>query len=291
MPRVEGPPEPWRSFFADVDARLREETHLHCCGGFVVTQLYGVGRTTSDVDFLGVVPSVWRCKAGALWCGIDYWDGHGRFSTAGRQQSGRSMPPIIPILVALASGGLMGAIFTQYWTNRQTVVSYSINTTSLGAAETTRSILPSLRIQLGNIEIPVVYTHTIELRQSGGPELEQAKVAVTLKGGALLGDVLASGPDPVHQIICTRFEQSSSSLVCTLGRISANNGPYRIVMATDKDPSIVLTIDGKNARIQEQDASANTAVAEFLKALGVCFLAVIALFVIAFLRGKISVEK
>lgn len=60
MPRAEGPPEPWRSFFADLDARLREETHLHCCGGFVVTQLYGVARTTSDVDFLGVVPSVWR---------------------------------------------------------------------------------------------------------------------------------------------------------------------------------------------------------------------------------------
>src|SRR2546421_9088966 len=29
-----------------------------CCGGFVVTQFYGVARTTSDVDFLGVVPNV-----------------------------------------------------------------------------------------------------------------------------------------------------------------------------------------------------------------------------------------
>jgi hypothetical protein len=58
MPRVEEPPEPWRSFFADVDARLAEDVRLHCCGGFVVTQLYGVARTTSDVDFLGVVPYV-----------------------------------------------------------------------------------------------------------------------------------------------------------------------------------------------------------------------------------------
>lgn len=54
------PPEPWRSFFADVDARLGEDVHLHCCGGFVVTQLYGVARTTSDVDFLDVVPDLRR---------------------------------------------------------------------------------------------------------------------------------------------------------------------------------------------------------------------------------------
>jgi Nucleotidyltransferase of unknown function (DUF6036) len=59
MPRIEHPAEPWRSFFAEVDARLTEDVQLHCCGGFVVTQLYGVARTTSDVDFLGVTPNLW----------------------------------------------------------------------------------------------------------------------------------------------------------------------------------------------------------------------------------------
>ena len=59
MPRTE-PPEPWRSFFLELDDLLTEEVLLHCCGGFVVTHTYGVARTTSDVDFLGVVPSVWR---------------------------------------------------------------------------------------------------------------------------------------------------------------------------------------------------------------------------------------
>jgi Nucleotidyltransferase of unknown function (DUF6036) len=58
MPRIEEPPEPWRAFFAEVDSRLSEDVRPHCCGGFVVTQLYGVARTTSDVDFLGVVPNV-----------------------------------------------------------------------------------------------------------------------------------------------------------------------------------------------------------------------------------------
>jgi hypothetical protein len=56
MPAVELA-EPWRSFLAEVDSRLTEKVHLHCCGGFVATQLYGVARTTSDVDFLGVVPN------------------------------------------------------------------------------------------------------------------------------------------------------------------------------------------------------------------------------------------
>ena len=58
MPPSEKVPEPWRSFFAEVDSRLSEEVQLHCCGGFVVTQLYAVARTTSDVDFLSAVPNV-----------------------------------------------------------------------------------------------------------------------------------------------------------------------------------------------------------------------------------------
>lgn len=57
MPPIEEPPEPWRSFFAEVDSHLREDVRLRCCGGFVVTQLY-VADATSDVDFLDVVPNV-----------------------------------------------------------------------------------------------------------------------------------------------------------------------------------------------------------------------------------------
>jgi hypothetical protein len=58
MPRIEEPLEPWRSFFVELDSRLSGDVYLHCCGGFVMTQLYGAARTTSDVDFLGVVPNV-----------------------------------------------------------------------------------------------------------------------------------------------------------------------------------------------------------------------------------------
>ena len=49
--------EPWRSFLANLDARLEQEVRLHCCGGFVVTAVYGLPRTTADLDVLAVVPA------------------------------------------------------------------------------------------------------------------------------------------------------------------------------------------------------------------------------------------
>lgn len=51
-----GPPEPWRSFFHDVDQELQAPVELHCFGGFVLIQAYGVARTTNDVDFINVLP-------------------------------------------------------------------------------------------------------------------------------------------------------------------------------------------------------------------------------------------
>jgi hypothetical protein len=50
------PPEPWLSFFDDIDSLLTEPVRLHCFGGFVTTQVYGVVRMTSDVDFISTVP-------------------------------------------------------------------------------------------------------------------------------------------------------------------------------------------------------------------------------------------
>ena len=47
-------PEPWKSFFAEIDASLEEEVALHCLGGFVMTILYGLDRPTADVDILPV---------------------------------------------------------------------------------------------------------------------------------------------------------------------------------------------------------------------------------------------
>ena len=45
-----GPPKPWRSFLREPDALLKSPVELHCLGGFVITQQYGIGRETSDID-------------------------------------------------------------------------------------------------------------------------------------------------------------------------------------------------------------------------------------------------
>jgi hypothetical protein len=47
-------PEPWKSFFHEIDGSLEGEVALHCLGGFVMTVLYGLDRPTADVDVLPV---------------------------------------------------------------------------------------------------------------------------------------------------------------------------------------------------------------------------------------------
>src|SRR5258708_39328365 len=49
--------EPWRGFLTELDASAEHEAQLHCCGGFVVTAVYGLARTTADLDVLSVVPN------------------------------------------------------------------------------------------------------------------------------------------------------------------------------------------------------------------------------------------
>jgi hypothetical protein len=49
-------PEPWRSFLVELDNAAQDSVDLHCMGGFVVTQLYGLPRPTSDIDALLIAP-------------------------------------------------------------------------------------------------------------------------------------------------------------------------------------------------------------------------------------------
>lgn len=49
------PVEPWRSFLRELDGLLKAPVELRCLGGFVVTQQYGIGRETADIDFLAVI--------------------------------------------------------------------------------------------------------------------------------------------------------------------------------------------------------------------------------------------
>ncbi len=53
-PTAPWPAEPWCSFLRELDELLKGLVELRCLGGFVVTQQYGIGRETADIDFLAV---------------------------------------------------------------------------------------------------------------------------------------------------------------------------------------------------------------------------------------------
>jgi hypothetical protein len=50
------PPSPWREFLEEIDRQLTEDCRCAVFGGFAVTQVYGLGRETNDIDVLDIVP-------------------------------------------------------------------------------------------------------------------------------------------------------------------------------------------------------------------------------------------
>jgi hypothetical protein len=50
------PPEPWYSFFAEIDRTFDHPVVLHCIGGFAIAMLFGLPRPTVDVDCVSVIP-------------------------------------------------------------------------------------------------------------------------------------------------------------------------------------------------------------------------------------------
>lgn len=50
-------PSPWPEFLTDVDQSFPETVELHCVGGFVLAAVYGIPRTTNDLDYIFANPS------------------------------------------------------------------------------------------------------------------------------------------------------------------------------------------------------------------------------------------
>ena len=49
-------PSPWPDFFVAVDQGLTSAVELHCVGGFVLTAVYKLPRTTGDLDYISITP-------------------------------------------------------------------------------------------------------------------------------------------------------------------------------------------------------------------------------------------
>jgi Nucleotidyltransferase of unknown function (DUF6036) len=50
-------PSPWREFLSELDDMLPQLVELHCIGGFVLTNFYGLPRTTGDIDYYTTIPA------------------------------------------------------------------------------------------------------------------------------------------------------------------------------------------------------------------------------------------
>lgn len=50
------PPEPWHSFLRELDDIADATVRMDCIGGFVLTQMYGLERSTADVDVVELAP-------------------------------------------------------------------------------------------------------------------------------------------------------------------------------------------------------------------------------------------
>ncbi len=55
-------PEPWRAFWKEINETVTQPLELHCLGGFVITLLYGLERSTADVDVISVIPRHWASE-------------------------------------------------------------------------------------------------------------------------------------------------------------------------------------------------------------------------------------
>ncbi|MFY9676814.1 MAG: DUF6036 family nucleotidyltransferase [Terriglobales bacterium] len=49
-------PSPWPQFLSELDRKLAEAVEIHCAGGFALTAVYGISRTTADLDYISAIP-------------------------------------------------------------------------------------------------------------------------------------------------------------------------------------------------------------------------------------------
>jgi len=157
---------------------------------------------------------------------------------------------ILAFVATFLSGGLAGAVFTWYVNLPvSTVVAYSISTTTIAAGPAVRSTVPGLRLQMGNEEVPALYTHAIEFSIPSGPHVERVEVA--LVAGASTDQPLRTfgisslAPSPLHEMACSQL--GADSVRCIMGPIGGyNRGPFRVTWATNQAsvPKIVTAAKG-----------------------------------------------
>lgn len=126
---------------------------------------------------------------------------------------------------------------------------YTITSTTLGADQRVKSLIPDIKIQVGNQDIPIVHTHTVEFRVQGGPYAERAEMAVVFPQNVrLLSKPLIETASPVHHMSCE--DQVQNSIVCHIDPLKADDGFFRISFAaTGANTSPTLSMAAKGVEL------------------------------------------
>jgi hypothetical protein len=144
-------------------------------------------------------------------------------------------------IATLAVGGLGGAMFTWFMTHpRPTVIAYTVNTTTLGADSTIRSLLPDLKIRIGSEEISIIHIHSFDLTVQSGPFADQVTIGIEFPLKVRLFAVSADAPT-LHHISCSNL-QNGRGIQCDLGPLTPLKTVFHVALAADqKQAPTVIT--------------------------------------------------
>ncbi len=148
-------------------------------------------------------------------------------------------------VIALFTGGLGGAVFSWYINRpKPTVLTYNVVNTTTGADATTKGLVPNLKLRIGDEDVPVIYTHTIDLIVQSGPQVDSALVAVGFPTDFRLFGSDFQPPTRFHHMNCSN---ASYGIQCDIGPLApGNHNRFRISLATNiAHPDEIFTTTNK----------------------------------------------
>ncbi|MCU1328333.1 MAG: hypothetical protein JWN34_3703 [Bryobacterales bacterium] len=162
---------------------------------------------------------------------------------------------IITWVIAIVCSSAAGALGTQWYLNRSTVIRFS-TTKSLVGGDGAASTVPNFRMQVGDQAIRSLYINTYRLQHASGPEVENAKIGFRLRGAKPLGKTITREPGTALPFHCDEMSiigPDSTSFLCTARRFNSNVGVYEVTFATDADVKVDLSIDAKNSQLEYRE--------------------------------------
>ena len=155
-------------------------------------------------------------------------------------------------------------------------VEYSVTTSTLSADPSRQGLVPGIKIQIGEEEVPVLNVHTVQIRAARGSYITAAKLALDFSEPArIYGQVLQTLPSSAHTIDCrvqlSVVDASSDSDVlkrgisCDLSPLSDGVG-YSIGIASNQAAPPKVQMVGRRIEIRDVgEAAAVPDVGELIK--------------------------